>query len=450
MASNNLDLTNAQLVYALDQCFNGVDNLFIQARAGCGKSTIIKLIMKNMKNVVTLSTTGSSASDLASENIPAYTIHSFFKIKPVPIFDSEDITTNIGKNLSVLKKAKIIIIDEVSMMTNQLFDFVLNKMNYLLGTNKYEFPRLILFGDILQLPPVVDAKNVAVADYYNKTYNGNVMFFNSNAYNKLDFKTLTLSKSYRQKDPIFANAIRRVSIGDIDQNLLNYFNQRVMPEKEFADNFSTYMYLTIANKNVDQRNKEYIESLPGEVYKFESSYYGKVDKKSIPKTKELKIGGQAMILLNNYGSTEEYVYSNGMCGKIIDIDYDEDDVTKSSITLDVPKHGIKIIKYHKTKVMEPVVVNNKVTYDEVGTYVHMPCVACKAITVHKSQGKTLNASYIDLGNWVPESLTYVALSRAESLESIGLSRPLNFGDFKVNQESRDYIISSSNFVEYAN
>jgi ATP-dependent exoDNAse (exonuclease V) alpha subunit len=438
MTVDTIDWDNTQFVQLLDQCLHGADNIFVQARAGCGKSTIIKLIMDHMDNVVVLSTTGTSASDLSSQNVPAYTIHSFFKIQPLDIFTADDYVRDIGKNKSVLSKAKLIIIDEVSMMTNQLFDLIIQKMMHLLDGN---LPRFLLFGDILQLPPVVRLNVSAVSQFYKDTYDGNVMFFNSTSYKKLNFKIHTLSKSYRQKDPVFSAAIRRISIGDIDQELLDYFNQRVVTEQEFASNFSTYMYMSPTNKIVDQRNKEYLESLSGKAYKF-STIVEKVssdfNKKTLPKDVELKVGSQAMILVNNYGASDKYTYSNGMCGEIESITCNGDEST-SKVVINVPKHGKKVIKYRQIDVMEVDVVGNNIVYETKCSYKYMPCVPCKAITIHKSQGKTLNATYLNLDNWIPDSIVYVAISRAENLESIGLSRPLTFSDFKPNKESIDFI-----------
>lgn len=441
---SSIDLTNPQLVSVLNECFTGQKNMFVQARAGCGKSTIIKMIMKNLKNVIVLSTTGSSASDLSSDNVPAYTIHSFLKIPPTPVYTADDLKYISKNNLKVLKKAKIIIIDEVSMMTNQLFDFMILKIGNLLNVKNSDavLPRFILFGDILQLPPVINKSDPILIKYYQDRYNGNVMFFNSEAYKTLKFDVHTLTKSYRQKDEQFSTAIQRISVGDIDQNLLNYFNKRVLPETEFAKSFNTYMYLSVANATVNNRNQEYINSLPGDSVIFETINSG-VDPKKVPKNVEIKIGCQVMITCNGYGQSEDRCFSNGMCGEVIGIKKDSY-LDSCEVEVDVPKHGLKTIKYITYEEREPIIdefgnVGSVIT----GTYRTMPCVACKAITVHKSQGKTLNASYINLGNWVPEALTYVALSRAESLESIGLSRPLTFKDFKINQESKNFILNRS-------
>ena len=103
MTVDTIDWDNIQFVQLLDQCLHGADNIFVQARAGCGKSTIIKLIMDHMDNVVVLSTTGTSASDLSSQNVPAYTIHSFFKIQPLDIFTVDEACSEIVKYLGVNK-----------------------------------------------------------------------------------------------------------------------------------------------------------------------------------------------------------------------------------------------------------------------------------------------------------------------------------------------------------
>ncbi len=86
-----VDLSNYQFKSALDNLINEDDNLFIQAKAGCGKSLMINIAAAMKENIVILSTTGTTAMQLSSDGIPAKTIHSFFQFPAVPLFTEKDI-----------------------------------------------------------------------------------------------------------------------------------------------------------------------------------------------------------------------------------------------------------------------------------------------------------------------------------------------------------------------
>lgn len=420
-------LDNNQFNSTLESVIKDDDNLFIQAKAGCGKSLIIKIASLMLKNVVVLSTTGTTAIQLSSEGIAAKTIHSFFQFAPTSIIKDSDIYKLYGSTREIIKKAEILIIDEVSMLNAQIFDSIIKKLEFI---RKGTLPRLILFGDVLQLPPIIN--DFSIMDFFNKNYNGNTMFFNSKFYKNLNFKIKTLDKSYRQSDPIFADMLYKISIGSFNQETLDYFNKKVMTLPEYEKYNKNYIYMSATNAVVNKINNNYINNLisdKSKVFKIEKSknFPDKILQNEIM----IKIGAQVMITKNNY----EEGYSNGMIGNVIAIN-DDSTVSIKLETGKIVTVGISKYEIYDTYIEDGIIKNKIKSWAK-----QIDCKICKAMTIHKSQGKTFDNAYIALTNWTPPGLVYVGLSRLTTLNGLGLSRNLNFNDIKVFEEASKFLQS---------
>jgi len=427
-----VDLTNQQFETALSMGLNSSRDLFFQGRAGSGKSLLIKILSSMLKNVVVLSTTGITAVELCSEKIAAKTIHSFLSIPPYPIIRHDDLLNMSYKNKKVLNRAEVIIIDEVSMMSNHLFDSICKKIE--MHRDDGSIPRFILFGDVLQLPPVINGDKI-VNDFYQAEYGGKMMFFNSKFYKSLNFKVVHLRKSYRQPDMEFADKLFEIGSRDHTAETLEYFNQRVISLQEFEQEHGQYVYMTPTNKIVDQINNRYMLSLTGksETYKASMSKGYPIDKTLNAQEVMIREGAQVMCLMNSYDERDDHKYSNGMIGEVIDLNKDE-------VTIKIANGQTRHIGKTTTYLYE-------IELDHTGTIRYIPkhwykqidCKICRAATIHKVQGKQFDAGYVSLQNWVPQGITYVGLSRLKTLEGLGLSRPLQESDIKVNEESYEFL-----------
>lgn len=427
---NWVDFTDKHFNNAFCSIINGNDDLFIQSRAGGGKSLLIKIASRMMKNTIVLSTTGITALALTTDNITAHTLHSFLQINPQDILDSHNMTL-YGKNKRILEKTKCIIIDEVSMMSNQLFDHMCDKLSSLLD----DIPRLILFGDVMQLPPVV-ANNKVVKQFYDSVYNGNVMFFNSNWYKSLKFKKLVLRKSFRQDDVDLADMLFQIGYNDHSDLTLDYFNSRVMDVKTYEKNHPEFMFLSPINDMVNKINNDYIKSLSGKEMLYKASISSDWPKnKQIPdKEIIIKEGAQIICNINHYGESidDNSTYRNGQIGIVLK-------VYKDCV--------LALIEGKEIFVQRSTINNTETTIDKngtfyqkiIGNYRQIDCKVAKSITCHKAQGKTIKNVYFVPGNWLPQGLVYVALSRVSSLDGLGLQRPLTMKDIQVNQEAWDFL-----------
>lgn len=422
-----VDLSNYQFKSALDNLINEDDNLFIQAKAGCGKSLMINIAAAMKENIVILSTTGTTAMQLSSDGIPAKTIHSFFQFPAVPLFTEKDIYKCFGDTRKIIQKMETLIIDEVSMLNAQMFDWIIKKLMYI---RHGDLPRVVLFGDVLQLPPVISSEKI-VQDYFKENYNGNVMFFNSKAYKSMNFKMMTLNQSYRQKDETFADNIYSIGINSYDKSILDYFNQRVMTLQKYDRTHDKYIYMSPTNASVNKINKAYIDALDSDEWKT----YKIVKSPNFPgglldDEITIKKGAQVMATRNDL---IEHKYANGMIGTAIEVNDD-------NVVIEFENGVIAPVYISKYELMKPYLDDNgKIQYKVDSWARQIDCKVCRAMTVHKSQGKTFENAYLALNGWTPPRLVYVGLSRLTSLEGLGLSRPLYMNDIQIFKEAMDFL-----------
>jgi ATP-dependent exoDNAse (exonuclease V) alpha subunit len=426
---NWVETSSPMFTKALDMVFNTNDNLFIMGPGGVGKSILLRMVYDHFKDVLVMGSTGISAANLVMEDVPAATIHSTMCIPPLAIYQGMKVT---NKTRSVLTKAKIILIDEVSMVNASLMDLIIS---IVINAPKALRPRVILFGDIFQLPPVAPKEYTEEYAYFEKVYGGKYFFFNAKFYKHMEFKNIHLDEVYRQKDQRFKEALFRIRVGKQTREDLDFINTRVIKCSEHMNNNPVLLYLASTNAVVNGLNERYV-SLP--VFKekkrfiarlegeFQLSRYPHLDEKV-----ELAIGQQVMCIANNSAGG----YQNGTLGVVEGITTDSVQVlTSNDMHVIVQKHTWKQYKFFYNE------ESGKVDYAVSGAFTQIGCKPAYAVTFHKSQGLTLDALYVDLNSsWMPESGLYLALSRCRSLEGIGLSRAIRDKDIIVNKEALEFM-----------
>lgn len=431
-----VDLSDENFKTALDLIINSNQNLNIVGPAGCGKSLLITLASKLLGNgVVLCSTTGISAVNISSNGLKASTLHSFFRLSPLPYYPPLYLKYD-DKMAEKMSVVKTIIIDEASMMSSHLFDtlFYLIRMY----KNVSKFPRIILFSDILQLPPIIAFNNKDVHKLYEKDYGKNVMFFNANHFEQLEFKTIHLNKLYRQKDLSFQSVLNRMREGVHTPEDLGFINRFSMPIEKYIKKEDFYNHLVTTNKQADIINSQYFNMFETKEAHYYRNIQGTIDKqilKNIDECVQLKEGLQVMCVKNN----REQNYQNGTVGKIIKVrTYHDDGIDAVDI---VTKNGsIHTVVREEWNHIDYIKKDDELHVEEKGKISQIGCKLAKAITVHKSQGMTLDALYFDPGKWVfSEALTYVALSRIKDINNLGLARPLKMNDIRANEESLRFL-----------
>lgn len=416
---------NDRFKEALEKIENGTGNLFITGRAGTGKSTLLRhFTSTSKKKNVVLAPTG-----VAAINAGGQTIHSFFGFKPGITPES----IRKLKSHELYGNLEMIIIDEISMVRADLMDCVETFMRY--NGPKPDEPfggvRLVFFGDMMQLPPVVKYdENEIFTQVYRSPY-----FFDANCFGSQTPETIELDKVYRQKEGGFLNILNAIRNNSASRNHIEELNSRVKPDHEPANG---EVVLCTINKTADEINSAKLEQLAGEGFAFRAETSGLFDLKNTPTDTDLvlKKGAQVMFVAND--SQGRWV--NGTLGKIIAI-HDNGMRPKISVSLesgevvDVGKNTWEMIKYGWDK------QNKKIETETVGSFSQVPLQLAWAVTIHKAQGKTFEKVAIDLGNRTfAHGQLYVALSRCTSLEGLTLLRPVRTADIIVDSRVLKFIV----------
>lgn len=427
---NYLDI-NPDFEKALNLITTTNKNLFITGPAGSGKSTLLKIIMDDAVlagNKVLLASTGVASMNASSEEFKGSTIHSFLKLPPLTAYSRGSIDLN-DKVKAVASKVDIVIIDEVSMMNASLFDII----EYLFKIYKDgESPRYFLFGDPFQLPPVMDKKETNVMRYFNDIYDGNVFFFNSYAFKDLGIETIHLNKIYRQKEGSFQNILNRLRQGIYNPEDLKILNDRVLSETDFImESEDDYIYLASTNKVVTFMNENKLAFENGLERSYHAHIEGNFDpqkKKMIDQVVTLREGCQVLVTANS-GPESPSTYYNGLLGTVQSLYSDSAIIRVKGGILTVCKNKWNSYDYTYDEVQKAIV--HKIS----GSMSQLALKLAYALTIHKSQGLTLDRAYIDLG-WeaFSDGLTYVALSRLRDITGLGLKRKLKPEDIKVSRE----------------
>lgn len=393
--------------------------IFLTGKAGTGKSLLLQYFrQKSDKNIVVCAPTG-----IAALNIGGQTIHSLFKIPPELI--KKDSLKVDKRTAKLLKYVDVVIIDEISMVRPDLMDgidYILRKARN--STVPFGGVQLIMFGDLYQLPPVIQKE---LKDYFAQNYGGN-FFFNADVWKNIKFEIKELTTVFRQKDEDFKILLNAVREGTITDGQLEIFNRRA--DAEIPD--EGVIILTTINSSARRINETKLNLLENKVHEHKAEITGLLDKTAFPteETLRLKKGAQIMLLRND----KERRWVNGTLGYIDSIDGNEITVNIDGKIYSVPKETWSKIQYvlnEETNALEEKVVSS---------FTQFPLKLAWAITIHKSQGQTYNTVAIDMGYGAfVHGQTYVALSRCKSLEGIYLNRKISREDIIVESKIIDFM-----------
>lgn len=423
---------NEEQVEAFDAIIYTRDNLFITGKAGSGKTTFMRKILQVLPNTVVVAPTG-----IAALNAGGKTIHSFFGLDLDPYIPqlSGDVwmkktypsVSNI--NSDVIRHLDTVIIDEVSMVRPDLLDKMADAIRQKKGRMGLSFGgvRVIMFGDLNQLPPVVKKDDV-MCRYYLTNY-----FFSSYALQTSGFKMFEFKKIYRQSDEEFVSLLNEVRSGEMSPETDQKLNKRVILPPE-----GLCVHLCTHNEKVSQINMEELSKIPGRMFTFMAEIKGEVGK-DIPceQMLELKVGCRVLITVNDPTSDGRYVNgSRGTVDKIVRepvLRVDSDG--KSTRKMD---DVVYVLLDDRGEYDEPVRItrnvwkkmdyedNNGVVMSRTrGTVAQFPLKLGYALSIHKSQGMTLRNVYIDAALCFAPGQAYVALSRCVSLDGLFLMRPIH-------------------------
>ena len=402
---------------------NTKSNLFITGKAGCGKSTLLEYFRQNTKKPHAI----VAPTGLTAIKARGMTIHKFFKLPPAFI-RKEDVRFHKDKEL--LKKIQVLLIDECSMMRADLMDAIDESLRKNRGINKvFGGVQIVMFGDLLQLSPVVNENTEGSA--VESIYPDGSYFFHSKVFHKAHFKINELTKIFRQTDKSFIDLLNKFRIAKVDEKDLAAINTRYQ-----GDDFSVpdgVILLSTTNAKVDQINNSKLAELDHKLFEYEGVIKGdfKDSECPSPRNLKLKVGAQVMLTKNDVGN-EPRRWSNGTLATIHELKPD-------SIRIKIKDEVFTLGKNRWEKIQFTVtgsIISKKVS----ATFIQYPLKLAWAATIHKSQGQTFEKVAIDLDNGAfAHGQTYVALSRAKSIEGIYLMRPITFGDLIFDEKVFDFL-----------
>jgi ATP-dependent DNA helicase PIF1 len=397
-------------------------HLFVTGRAGTGKSTLLRALRDHIVDeAVVLAPTG-----LAAVNVGGQTIHSFFGFPP-RLIRSDDIKRS--RNGRVMRKLKLIIIDEVSMVRADLMWAIDQSLRVNRGRPREAFGgvRLLLFGDLHQLPPVVQGD---VAEHLESEFGGPFFFQVPSLNEGAGVSLLELEQVYRQSEEAFLHVLNRIRDGDATEEDLEVLNERTHPIRTLGEG-DPYVILTPTNAAAQRINMAYLDALSTTERTYEAGITGEYSDSAHPTDASLLLKEGAKVILLRNDPDRRWV--NGTIARIARL---ED--KRVWIELDGKTHEIEPVSWEARRYAFDQ-ASEKIVENITGTFRQFPLRLAWALTIHKSQGLTLDKVYIDLGRGTfAHGQAYVALSRCRTLEGLALARPLRPSDILFDRSAMGY------------
>ena len=417
---------------ALDILKTGA-NVFITGPAGSGKTYVVNQYIKYLKDHnVPLGITASTG--IAATHMGGVTIHSWSGMGIKNELNEYDLQSLAEKSQAArrIRDAQVLIIDEVSMLHHFRLD-TLNTITQYIRKNTKPFGGLqvVLCGDFFQLPPV---SKYGEPDTH--------FIYRSEAWRDGKFTVCYLSENYRQLDDVSISILNEIRGGEVSENSHELLRSRYVVksgddgelpsinENDEVEIEPTRLYTH--NIDVDSVNERELGKISGTACIYEMESKGKkplVDslKKSClaPERLVLKKGARVMCVKNNFDKG----YVNGTLGVVVSCGHGVDPMIRTAPTPDFPDGRLLTIEQAPWSIEDDGAV-----LAEIRQY---PLRLAWAITVHKSQGMSLDAIEVDLSRSFEPGMGYVALSRVRKLSGLSILG-MNEHALKVHPEVLEY------------
>ncbi len=391
-------------------------NIFIHGQAGTGKSTFIKYLKKHSKKSIRI----VAPTAIAALNIEGSTIHSMFTLPLSDFLIEKDVLATRRRKLkSILKKTDILIIDEVSMLRPDILDTIealccqaRNSLALFGGL------QIILIGDMCQLPPIIKHETLPI---FKQTYEtSEPYFFDAKSYQKGCFQKFELTEVYRQKDKELLSYLQNLRNNCNLPKTLDYFNR---PETYPEDFLRTAITITPYRQVADNINQSRLQELTTPIKTYEAKFTGTFEKiKDTPSPKNLTLKEGALVVFNKNNYPDFINGTTGIIEKLADR-YIVVRLLKDNKIITVYREEWKSFAYDIDE------LTGEVTEKETGNFIQYPLQLGYALTIHKSQGKTLDRVILDINRGAfAHGQLYVALSRTRAKKDIYLKSTITEDD----------------------
>ena len=369
-------------------------NVFLTGSAGAGKTYVLNQYIEYLRDRgVPLAITASTG--IAATHIGGQTIHSWSGLGIRDQLTDEDLRKMAKKKplRERITKTQVLIIDEISMLSRQTLACIDQIMKYFkVSFEPFGGVQLVFSGDFFQLPPVSRERLSSQEKFA----------FMDPVWLEANLNICYITESYRHDDSPLLRMLNEIRSGEVDESTVDLLNEKLQDSHESPNETSIKLYTH--NKDVDAINYEHLDALDSKLHSFEATTFG-IDsaieslKRSVlaPEFLELKQHAQVMFVKNNY----EAGYLNGTMGTVLDFDRDGFPIVETF-------EGVEIV----AKPADWSIVDED--NEPVASFIQIPLRLAWAITVHKSQGMTLDSAEIDLSKTFEPGQGYVALSRVKS------------------------------------
>ena len=384
-------------VLALEIMLSG-ESVLLTGPAGAGKTYVlnqfIKLARSDGKRVSVTATTGLAATHLGGS-----TIHSWSGIGVADSISPGFVDRLSKTRREIIEKTDVLVIDEISM----LHDYRLDMVDYVCRVvrKQPDVPfggiQLIASGDFFQLPPI-NRGDARVGGFV----------VNSNVWRELDPVVCYLEEQHRQNDEQLLDILNAMRAGDLRRHHVELLLSRT---EVYPDDLEQLTELHTVNVDVDTLNEAKLARIDDDEIAYEQTHTGSESyvenlQRSVlaPKILRLKQGALVMAVKNS----NEKKYVNGSIGTVVDFE---------------PYTSYPIVEFQNGKKvsMMPDTWELRDGDKKRASITQIPLRLAWAITVHKSQGMTLDAARIDLRKAFVEGMGYVALSRVKNVNNLYLT-----------------------------
>ncbi|WP_018143182.1 PIF1 family DEAD/DEAH box helicase [Alloscardovia criceti] len=397
-------------------------SVYLTGAPGAGKTYVLnEFIQQARKKGKTVAVTASTG--IASTHINGQTIHSYSGVGVFTYLNEQRMKNILMRRKKALVKTDILVIDEVSMIHAWLFDLV-DEICRRARKNNLPFGgmQVVLSGDFFQLPPVsVSSRNSDLlglseetlrmhARYAAQGKNMEGFITESFAWEALQPIACYLTEQHRQDDGQLLSVLTSIRHGEVSQNDFNVIASRMGVQ---PNNTEVVTHLFPTNAQADALNRKRLALIDNVEHNFEASAVGNKQlverlKKSMlaPENLVLKVGASVMAVRND--TDKQFV--NGSLGRVVSFTAEN-------------KGGWPIVEFDNgnTVTMEP--QRWEITDADVvlAAVTQVPLRCAWGITIHKSQGMTLDRAVMDLSRTFASGMGYVAMSRVQGLEGLYLT-----------------------------